>query len=150
MEGELPPWSILLAYDNSKPAKNAVQLCSSLPLGEASRVTALTVLPLVKIYRQDIRQRLSLFWHQKKVALQDALNEVVNTPRWTTSDVSGQLRESANVCQEILDTAAELDIDLIMLGDKGTGTFERFLLGSVTHRVARHAACAVWVVRARS
>jgi nucleotide-binding universal stress UspA family protein len=140
-------WSILLAYDDSEPAKNAVRLCASLPLGEAAQVTALTVLPLVKIYRQDIRQRLSPIWHQKKVAAQQALDQVVKGLHSATPQVSAQLRESPNVCQEILNAAAELDSDLIMLGDKGTGAFERFLLGSVTHRVARHAACSVWVVR---
>jgi nucleotide-binding universal stress UspA family protein len=140
-------WSILLAYDDSKPAKNAVRLCASLPLGETAQVTALTVLPLVKIYRQDIRQRLSPIWHQKKVAAQQALDQVVKGLHSATPQVSAQLRESPNVCQEILNAAAELDSDLIMLGDKGTGAFERFLLGSVTQRVARHAACSVWVVR---
>lgn len=150
VEGEPPSWNILLAYDSSKAAKSAVQVCASLPLGQAARVTALTVLPLVTLYRQDIRQRMSVFWHQKKVAAQDSLNEVVKAIRWATPHASAQLRESPNVCQEILDTAARLGSDLIMLGDKGAGTVERFLLGSVTHRVTRHATCAVWVVRNRS
>lgn len=149
VEGEPPSWNILLAYDSSKPATNAVQACASLPLGEAARVTALTVLPLVTIYRQDIRQRMSVFWRQKKAAAQDALDQVVKALRWATPHVSAQLRESPNVCQAILDTAAELGSNLILLGDKGAGTVQRFLLGSVTHRVARHAKCAVWVVRNR-
>ena len=49
--------------------------------------------------------------------------------------------------QEILDEAARLNSNLIMLGDKGKSAIEKFLLGTVTKRVARHAPCSVWIVR---
>jgi len=141
------PWHILLAYDDSKPAKQAVELCGSLPLAPTDRVTALTVLPLVTIYRQDIRQRLSPFWHQKKRAARESLQAAVNAVQWSTPQVTTELREGPSICEEILDAADRTDSDLIILGDKGTGAFEKLLLGSVTNRAARHATCAVWVVR---
>ncbi len=44
---------------------------------------------------------------------------------------------------EILDLAAEEGVDLIVLGTHGHRGFERWILGSVTERVARKASCSV-------
>jgi len=50
----------------------------------------------------------------------------------------------------ILDTAAEWDADLIVVGSHGRKGIESFLLGSVAESVARHAKCSVEVVRRRA
>jgi nucleotide-binding universal stress UspA family protein len=49
----------------------------------------------------------------------------------------------------ILDVAAEWDPDLIVLGSHGRKGLDRFLLGSVSESVVRHAPCSVEVVRAK-
>ncbi|MCB9593244.1 MAG: universal stress protein [Sandaracinaceae bacterium] len=43
--------------------------------------------------------------------------------------------------------AEELDASLIVIATRGRGGLARFLVGSVTERVVRHAPCAVYVVR---
>jgi nucleotide-binding universal stress UspA family protein len=45
----------------------------------------------------------------------------------------------------LLDAAA--DADLIVVGSRGHGGFERLLLGSVSDQVARHAPCPVLIYR---
>ena len=52
-----------------------------------------------------------------------------------------------DVSQEILDRARKQGSDFIILGDKGKGAVRKFLLGSVTPRIAHHASCSVLVVR---
>jgi nucleotide-binding universal stress UspA family protein len=49
--------------------------------------------------------------------------------------------------REILDAAAEWHPDLIVVGSHGRQGLERFLLGSVSASVVRHAGCLVDVVR---
>jgi nucleotide-binding universal stress UspA family protein len=49
--------------------------------------------------------------------------------------------------ETILDYAADHEIDLIVIGTQGRGGIERWLLGSVTERVIRHADVPVHVVR---
>ncbi len=49
---------------------------------------------------------------------------------------------------EILRQAASLPADLIVLGTHGRGGFEHLLMGSVTERVLRKAACPVYTIRA--
>jgi nucleotide-binding universal stress UspA family protein len=138
---------VLLAFDDSAPARRAVELCASLPLDERAEVTALTVLPLVTVFRQDIRQRLSYVWQEKKKAAHAALDRVTSEVRRATPHVTAQLRERPDESQAILDAATELNSDLIILGYKGKSAIEKFLLGSVTTRVARHAPCSVLAVR---
>jgi nucleotide-binding universal stress UspA family protein len=48
---------------------------------------------------------------------------------------------------EILALAAEEGVDLIVLGTHGHRGFERWILGSVTERVARKASCSVRISR---
>jgi nucleotide-binding universal stress UspA family protein len=43
--------------------------------------------------------------------------------------------------------AAKQHADLIVMGAKGLGAIDRFLLGSVSTRVVQHANCSVLVVR---
>jgi nucleotide-binding universal stress UspA family protein len=51
--------------------------------------------------------------------------------------------------QQIIDYAAEWSADLIVLGSHGRRGLNRFLLGSVSDAVVRHAPCSVEVVRGR-
>lgn len=48
---------------------------------------------------------------------------------------------------EIIDYAAEWHADLIVMGSHGRTGMERFLMGSVSDAVARHARCSVQIVR---
>ena len=48
---------------------------------------------------------------------------------------------------EILDASAQWHADLIVVGSHGRKGLDRFLLGSVSEFVARHAPCSVEIVR---
>lgn len=138
---------LLLAYDGSESAKTASSFCHSLPLKPGSEIDLLTVMPLVTIYRQDIRQRLNNIWQDKKAAIHTSLDTLVATAPWPEVKVNAEIREGPSISKEILDAAIEHNSDLVILGDKGKGTFERMLLGSATSRVAHHAHCSVLAVR---
>jgi nucleotide-binding universal stress UspA family protein len=49
----------------------------------------------------------------------------------------------------ILDEAESWGADLIVVGSRGLGAWERLLLGSVSNAVAHHAKCSVEIVRER-
>jgi nucleotide-binding universal stress UspA family protein len=52
-----------------------------------------------------------------------------------------------NPAAEIIQAAERHDADLIVLGQRGRSSISRFIEGSVTDRVVRHATCDVLVVR---
>jgi nucleotide-binding universal stress UspA family protein len=55
--------------------------------------------------------------------------------------------EAGDPADEILLVAKKYDSDIILIGYKGYGKEGRFLLGSVTDKVVRHASRSVMVVR---
>ena len=55
--------------------------------------------------------------------------------------------ETGNPKSVILDHAEKWPADLILLGSHGLKGMTRFLLGSVSETVARHAPCSVQIVR---
>lgn len=54
---------------------------------------------------------------------------------------------NGHVVEEILKTANEDNFDLIVIGVQGMSKIKKFLVGSVSDRVTRHAPCPVLVVR---
>jgi len=50
------------------------------------------------------------------------------------------------VAEEIVDYAAEIGGDLIVVGSHGTGAIGTLVMGSVAQRIIRHAKCAVLVI----
>jgi len=57
------------------------------------------------------------------------------------------LVEAGDYAETILKAAKTTEVDMIVLGSRGLGSLEGMLLGSVSDKVARHAACSVLTVR---
>jgi nucleotide-binding universal stress UspA family protein len=55
--------------------------------------------------------------------------------------------EEGNPKVVIIDSAAQRNADLIVVGSHGRKGLDRFLMGSVSETVARHARCSVQIVR---
>jgi len=47
----------------------------------------------------------------------------------------------------ILTYAKDKPFDLIVMGSRGLNSFQEMLLGSVSHRVTKHAQCPVLIVK---
>ena len=75
-------------------------------------------------------------------------------PRFRQAELDPQIQVSAMVrdggpAHEICQVAETEPADLIIISTHGHTGFKRFMLGSVTARVLRHAPCPVLVVRER-
>ncbi|MBS7270746.1 MAG: universal stress protein, partial [Candidatus Freyarchaeota archaeon] len=57
------------------------------------------------------------------------------------------LIERGNVSETILTIAEEEGYDLIIVGCRGLGNIKRFILGSVSDKISKHANCSVLIVR---
>ena len=141
------PWRILMAYDDSEPARKAIKFCASLPLDDRAEVNVVSIMPLIHMYRQDIRQHMNTIWQQQKHSREKSLESAVSSLQWSTPHVASELRESANVPREIIGIVEENAMDMVVLGYKGRSTIKRFLIGSITSRIAHHAPCSVLAVR---
>ncbi len=145
--GTNAPYRITVAYDHTPVAKDVLKLCASFPLEKTSKINVVYVMPLITMYRQDIRSHINNIWIKKEQMMKEQLENAVNLLEWPVPDVTTQLREADSISNELLNAAEEAQSDLIMIGYKDKGVIQRFLQGSASHRMARYGDSTVWVVR---
>jgi nucleotide-binding universal stress UspA family protein len=75
--------------------------------------------------------------------------DAVRLMRQAGIDASGRVHDVAagHVAKNIVETAAELNSDLIVMGSRGLSDVQGILLGSVTHKVMQLTPIAVLVAR---
>lgn len=140
-------WRVLIGYDGSAHSDKAVGLCTKVDLDDTAELRLLTVLPMVHMFRQDIRQEMNWIWQKKKETDKAALEAAADRVRQSGANVTTELMEAGDVSDAILSAGDEFDADLIVLGHKGKGAIARFLMGSVTPRIAHHSCRSVLAVR---
>ena len=140
-------WRLLVGYDGSSHSEATIDFCSRLALDSEAAIHLLTVLPMVRIFRQDIRQEMNWIWQQKRESEKEALESTAERLRHQTPNVTTELLEASDVSDAILTSADTFDADLVILGHKGKGAIEKFLMGSVTPRIAHHSCRPVLAIR---
>jgi nucleotide-binding universal stress UspA family protein len=120
---------ILYATDGSEGALAGAHLLARWPLEPGDRIDVLSVLSLDKPGGAE-------------AMLAPAL-EVLCRGK---ASIGTQVRRGA-ADEEILRAIEEQPADLVVVGSRGLGGLSRFLLGSVSDRVARHAPCSVLLAR---
>ena len=140
--------SIVVGTDGSSNAQAAVREATKIAKGRRARLNLVSAYPNVPTYSASIsssakRQPIDL----REVAgsvLARAEAEVVAEGVEAVTHARGG--EPAHV---LLEVAEEQDADLIVIGARGLTAFERFLLGSVSSKLAHHAKCSLLIVRER-
>ncbi len=143
---------MLVAYDGSEASKKAVDMvikCAH----EEDQITLLTVVPaelaessFTKMLLPTIDLSEIVKSGSFKQKAMESLSKIVKEIEQNVSKVEIAV-EAGDPADEILLSAKKYSADLIVVGYKGYGKEGRFLLGSVTDKVVRHASVSVLVVR---
>lgn len=148
---EEEPLRILVACDGSVEAKESIAILTELPLDESAEVELLYVHSLVTTYRADILQKMSEEWRREEEHAKADLNAAARQLEASgIRNVVTRVEEASDVASEILEVAEKWNADVVMAGSNGKGAIDRFLLGSVSRRLIRHADCSVWIVRQKA
>ncbi len=134
---------ILVAYDGSPSAKNALREACRLAKAEQAWIKLLAVVPpyegdLALVGVPNIKEAIEgpgrrLLEEAEKIAQEENVNALKDL-------------EQGEPFERIVAVAEEESCDLIVMGRKGMGAVERNLLGSVTARVIGHTTRDVLVV----
>ena len=138
---------ILLAIDDSECSRAAVEAVADRTLRKEVRV--LHVVPPVKPLVGELGAQMedASAWEEAELTQGKALvDEVAQRLRAAHLNVSTAV-EQGDPKSTILDHAEQWHADVIVLGSHGRKGIDRFLLGSVSEAVARHAPCSVEIVR---
>jgi nucleotide-binding universal stress UspA family protein len=132
---------ILVAYDGSAPSSKAVDVAIEMARRDGAALTVLTVAEVPEV-ADDVETEASL--EQTRPHHQALLQGLAQ--RMNALGVAPTLEMAiGHPARQILEYAAQAD--LVVLGHRGRGFFDRWLLGSVAHRVVSLADCDVLVVR---
>lgn len=137
---------VLIAHDGSEHAQKMLDLAITLLAHRETETTVLHVIPRHVIYGKGAAV-LETYDMVEERGPSEALLE-------TTAKALKQAGIGPTILQElqvgdpadlILAAAEERASDLIVMGSRGLNAAQRFLIGSVSHKVVNHAKCAVLI-----
>jgi len=143
---------MLIAYDGSDASTKAIDMaikCAS----PDDEIVFLTVIP-AELTESSFTNMLLPTIDLKSVVQSGSFKEkTMKKMSEITKQIEGKISkietviESGDPADEILLASKKYEADIIIVGYKGYGKEGRFLLGSVTDKVVRHASKSVLVVR---
>jgi len=141
---------IVLAIDDSNFSEAATQAVIAQARPKETEVRVLHVMePLLAAYG-GIEGGYVVDWQavtqQQRVDAESLVARAAKTLRDAGFQVTTAI-ETGDAKSVIIDSAKKWPADLIVLGPHGRKGLERFLLGSISEAVARHAPCSVQIVR---
>lgn len=146
---------VLVGFDGSPCSRYAAEWLRRLPLPADTVVRLVTVVPsagdiarATRMVPLPLAEDAVTADHEIREEARERLQEAVVPFEQAGQGVEAHLR-SGHGALGLLQEAEEWGADLIVVGTHGTSGIERFLLGSVSEYLLRHAPCSVLVVRGR-
>lgn len=134
--------NILIAFDGSEHALKAIKEAKKLIKGfPTSKVTVLEVLEISKVKDQALdlskssEERKSTRINEVKKQLQGLLDDYLLTIL------------IGDPATEIINYAKKEEYDLLIIGSRGLNLLQEFVMGSVSHKVVKHAQIPILVVK---
>jgi nucleotide-binding universal stress UspA family protein len=141
---------ILLAIDNSKSSQAAVRSVVARTWSPGTEVKVLNVVepPSLLLGREmtGYDPEFEAVWKALREQAKAVVTKATDVLRKAGLSVTSAMEEG-DPKSKIIDLAKEWNADLIVLGSHGRKGLDRFLMGSVSEAVVRHAHCSVEIVR---
>ena len=144
---------VLLAIDGSKYSEMCAKTLKALQLPTQTEVTVMTVVPehvflggltIHMLRRGDVARRQTRVTQEKKAT--ELVKVVVELLKASGIHAKSVVRWG-KPAEQILNEACEMRADLVVVGARGTGDTQQFLLGSVAQKVMKYADASVLLVR---
>ncbi len=130
------PIRLAIAYEDNESAELGLEQICGIDWGAEPEIRLISVVPATLPYSEEQR-------HLDQKALEAAAMKIGNVAR----NVRFEMIEDDHSGDGLVSYAEQNDCDLIVVSESNQGKLRRFLLGSVSRFVLRHAPCSVWVTR---
>jgi nucleotide-binding universal stress UspA family protein len=142
---------ILLALDDSPFSQEATRILLAQFRTQDTEVRVLSVVEPISVYISadafpHFSPQVEEIEEDRKNQATDLVNQVAKNIREAGFKATA-LVDFGDAKTKIIENATEWHADLIVVGSHGWKGLNRFLLGSVSEAVARHAPCSVEIVR---
>ncbi len=144
---------ILLAVDGSNCSDAAAQELAKRPWPPQSEVKVITAVEVPAPVGMEPWAMSPDYFENLEGSVRQAAQEVLDDSLLKLKTITDKtLKISSEIiqgtpAQVIVDEAESWGADLIIMGSRGLGIWNRLLLGSVSNAVVHHAKCSVEVVR---
>ena len=144
---------ILLAVDGSASSHEAIAEIISRPWPEQTEVKVITVFETPVMVGIEPWAAGPMYFDGLQKAVLSGANVIIESSLTKLkAEVGNKLKITGEVLegsprQMIVERAEEWGADLIVMGSRGLGAWNRLLLGSVSNAVVHHAKCSVEIVR---
>lgn len=135
--------TILVPLDGSKYSEKALQrACDLVAAFDSKMILVYVVEKSIPINLLDRKEYLTILRKFGKKTLEHA------TKTLSKKGIHAKtLLKEGNIITEIEKTVKNEKCDLIVVGNKGLGAITRFLLGSVSNKLAQHSPCSLLIVK---
>jgi nucleotide-binding universal stress UspA family protein len=138
----MPFSRILIAVDGSHGGLSAARLGGEMAEGRDAEVLLVHAVPLPPIVPgvdQTISDESLNYLEETADTALSAAEEVL-----AKMNVKGErVIRAGSPAEVILSVAEDRDVDIMVVGHRGFGAMKRFILGSVSSKLAHHARCAL-------
>ena len=138
---------IVVAYDGSDHAKNAIRVASDIAKAFGSKVYVVEVVDTAAMLGMGLAPIPAEIINQIYEKARRDVNEGQELAKSLgVTDVEGQVLEG-DPATSIIEFASKNGADLIVTGSRGLSTFKRVLLGSVSSKIVQESRIPVLVVK---
>ena len=140
--------TIVAGTDGSNTAERAVQKAAVLARATGARLVLVSAFSDLHPYRERVESSA----RETLIDLEKVSDQLLQRARRLIDDGSDveTVSRKGDPAEVLAEVAVERDAQTIVVGARGLSGVERFLLGSVSNKLAHHAPCDVLIVRARA
>ena len=134
---------ILVGYDGSEQSEKAADLAISIA---KSMDASVLIFAVARPPEPATRVEVEAVLDDAKEHFEQGFKRIIASAREAGIEVSTEV-EVGHPAEHIIHRAETGKFDLVVLGRRGTSTFQKWILGSISERVLRYAHCPVIVIR---
>jgi nucleotide-binding universal stress UspA family protein len=135
---------ILIAWDASPEAHRAFEYGQEIAARFSSRIDLVSIAQAPEHVRSDAERERNVA--EARAYYEEQAAGLVQAARERGIDLHFRVVPGAHPAEGILKVAHQGGVDLIIMGRRGKSLAQRFMIGSVSDRVSRYAACPVLIV----
>ncbi len=138
---------IVLAIDGSDPSRAAARSLARLARHHRFEVHCVTVLPAPRDWGVDLARHASDATRRDRERAAQLLRQTCAMLQTAGAPASSHLLVGSDPAEELIEYARGHGCRLLAIGNKGLSAVDRFLLGSVSHKIVHYATCPVLLVK---
>ena len=142
--------NILAAIDGSQPSRHALTVAADLAQQQGATLTVMTAVPpLPPLVMEDATQAYMPEYQERVRKSHEELltSTIADLKKSHPGLKTATVLKEGSPARRIIEAAAEQRVDLIVLGNRGTGGIATWLLGSVSRQVTDSCTAPVLVVK---